>query len=72
MAKAKNTTGPADVDAFIAALPEDAQESLNALRKSIKTAVPDATEVISYGVPGYRLNGRALVSRQRITAAFTS
>jgi uncharacterized protein YdhG (YjbR/CyaY superfamily) len=58
----KSATGPADVDAFIAALPEEAQESLKALRKSIKTAVPGATEVISYGVPGYRLNGRALVS----------
>lgn len=45
------STGSADVDAFIARLPEDAQKSLKALRASIRAAAPDAVESISYGVP---------------------
>ena len=57
----KNSTGPADVDAYLAALPREARETLQPLRKSIKAAVPEASEVISYGVPTYRLD-RAVVS----------
>jgi uncharacterized protein YdhG (YjbR/CyaY superfamily) len=58
----KSSTGTAEVDAYLAALPKEARETLEPLRKAIKAAVPEATEVISYGVPGYKLNGRALVS----------
>ena len=57
----KNTTGPADVDAFLAKLPKEAREPLEELRKSIRAAAPEATEIISYGVPTFRLD-RALVS----------
>ena len=32
------------------------------LRKQIKAAAPKAEECISYGVPGFRLNGRLLAS----------
>ena len=38
------------------------QGALAKLRKEIKAAVPQAEECISYGVPGFRLNGRLLVS----------
>ena len=48
---------PADTDAYIASFPADLQAMLQLLRKTIKTAVPDAAEIISYGMPGYKQNG---------------
>jgi uncharacterized protein YdhG (YjbR/CyaY superfamily) len=50
------------VDEFLAALPSDERAALNKLRRSIKTAAPLATEVISYGVPTFKQDGRALVA----------
>lgn len=35
--------------------------ALEKLRKIIKSAVPDATEVISYGIPAFRYQGYVLV-----------
>jgi uncharacterized protein YdhG (YjbR/CyaY superfamily) len=32
------------------------------LRKTIRAAAPDAAEVITYKMPGFKLNGRFLVS----------
>ena len=61
MSTTKNTTGPADVDAYIAAQPEAARKTLIAMRTQVKAAAPDATEVISYGIPTFRLD-KALVA----------
>ena len=36
--------------------------ALERLRKHIKAAAPKAEECISYGIPGFRLNGKLLVS----------
>lgn len=50
-----------DVDAYLAAQSDDVRAALEKLRKDIKAAAPDATEVISYGVPTFRTN-KAIVS----------
>ena len=55
-------TPNADVDAFLAALPDDARTALEALRRTIRSAAPDAVESISYGVPSFKYRGRPLVS----------
>ena len=51
----------AEVDAYLAKLPENARATLEILRKTIRAVAPDATETISYGVPGFKLK-RPLVS----------
>ena len=45
------------VDQYIAAQPEDARTVLKRVRGIVKKAVPDAEEVISYQIPGYRHAG---------------
>jgi uncharacterized protein YdhG (YjbR/CyaY superfamily) len=51
-----------DVNAFLAGVPADKRAALEKLRKTIKTAAPKATELINYGVPMFRLDGKNLVS----------
>ena len=46
-----------EVDAYIDALDETKRSTLRRLRADISEAIPDAEECISYGMPGYRLNG---------------
>ena len=52
----------ADVDAFLARLPEDVREALESLRGTIARAAPEAVEGISYGVPAFKYRARPLVS----------
>ncbi|MDQ6870932.1 MAG: DUF1801 domain-containing protein [Gemmatimonadota bacterium] len=47
--------------AYFASLPPDARRRVEQLRETIRGAAPTATEVISYGIPAFRLNGRVLV-----------
>ena len=51
-----------DVDAFLAPFPEDVRTALQALRRAIAAAAPDAVELINYGVPAFKYRGRPLVS----------
>ncbi len=46
---------PATVDDYIAAQSPEAQPRLSELRATIRAAVPEANEGISYGMPAYRL-----------------
>jgi uncharacterized protein YdhG (YjbR/CyaY superfamily) len=50
------------VDDYLATVPAHARPALERLRKTIKAAAPDASEVISYQIPAYKLNGKLLVS----------
>jgi uncharacterized protein YdhG (YjbR/CyaY superfamily) len=52
----------AEIDAFLAGLPEDVRGVLEVLRRTIATAAPDAVEGIGYGVPAFKYRGRPLVS----------
>jgi uncharacterized protein YdhG (YjbR/CyaY superfamily) len=45
------------VDEYIASAPKEAQIKLNEIREVIKTAVPQAEEGISWGVPFYKYYG---------------
>jgi uncharacterized protein YdhG (YjbR/CyaY superfamily) len=53
--------GRAAVDTYLASVPADARRGLQKLRKAISAAAPDAEEGFSYGLPAFRLAGRALV-----------
>lgn len=56
-------TAPArDIDEYLAAIPGGARAALEKLRKTIRAAAPRASEVISYQIPAYKLNGKLLVS----------
>jgi uncharacterized protein YdhG (YjbR/CyaY superfamily) len=46
-----------DVDEYLRALEEPKRGTLQTLRSTILEIVPEAEEVISYGMPGFRLNG---------------
>ncbi len=45
------------VDEYLRGLEEPKRSTLEALRKTILEIVPDAEEVISYGVPAFRVGG---------------
>jgi uncharacterized protein YdhG (YjbR/CyaY superfamily) len=49
-------------DEYLAALSVDQRRALEKLRKDIQLAAPKAEECIRYGIPGFRLNGKLLVS----------
>lgn len=53
---------PRNVDEYMAQVPKPQRDTLERLRRAIKSVVPDATEVISYDIPTFKLNGRMLVS----------
>jgi uncharacterized protein YdhG (YjbR/CyaY superfamily) len=50
-------TKPKDVDTYILSFPKEVQSILEQLRKTIHKAAPQATEVISYSMPAFKLNG---------------
>ena len=49
--------GVNSVDEYIALQPEAAQAVLERVRRTIRKAVPEAEEVISYKMPTYKLRG---------------
>jgi uncharacterized protein YdhG (YjbR/CyaY superfamily) len=55
------TTDPR-VDAYLAALPADQGEVLQALRDRVKALAPQALETISYAMPAFKLGDRFLLS----------
>jgi uncharacterized protein YdhG (YjbR/CyaY superfamily)/predicted RNase H-like HicB family nuclease len=57
MAKTKYNT----VDEYLAKQPVSTREVLETVRKAIRKAVPLADEVISYQIPAFKVDGRAVV-----------
>lgn len=53
---------PTPIDAELAKLPPDQRQALQALRETILSVMPDAEEVISYGVPMFKRNGKGVIS----------
>ena len=50
------------IDEFLSKLEPERRSALEDLREKIRSAVPEATETIAYGVPAFKLDGRPLVS----------
>jgi len=50
------------VDAYLAGLPAEQRALLQHVRETIASAVPDADEAISYGMPAFERHGRFFVS----------
>jgi uncharacterized protein YdhG (YjbR/CyaY superfamily) len=48
-------------DTYIATFPNDIQEILIKIRKTILEKAPNAIESMSYGMPAYKTNGKPLV-----------
>ena len=51
---------PANVEEYLAALPEEQRTMLETVRAAIRDLAPDAVESISYGMPAYKLHGKPL------------
>ena len=54
-------TGFKSVDEYIASQPEATRGVLERVRRTIRKALPESEEVISYQIPAYKLNGRTVV-----------
>ena len=50
-----------EIDDYLAKLDEPKRATLQKLRLTIRDILPDAEEIISYGMPAFRLNGRVIV-----------
>ena len=50
-----------EIDQYISQFPEEVQEILKKIRSLILECAPGAVELMSYGMPGYKLNKRPLV-----------
>lgn len=49
------------VRTYIAVQPPNARKSLRTLRAAVRSVAPRAVETFSYGIPGFRLEGRPFV-----------
>jgi uncharacterized protein YdhG (YjbR/CyaY superfamily) len=50
-----------EIEDYIKNFPPKVQTILKKIRKLVKKTCPEATELFSYGMPGYKLNGKPLV-----------
>lgn len=51
----------AKIRAYVGALPPATRKEFKKLQAAIVAAAPEAEEHFSYGIPGYRLDGKTLV-----------
>ncbi|HXZ78922.1 MAG TPA: DUF1801 domain-containing protein [Terriglobales bacterium] len=59
--KSRKPSVAKSVDEYIAAQPEGIRPKLEQVRAAIRIAVPEAVEYIGYGMPGYKLHGKAML-----------
>lgn len=52
---------PRNIDEYLAGISEEKRATLQKLRQTIRTAVPEAEECISYQIPAFKLGGKLLV-----------
>lgn len=50
-------TNPKNIDDYIESFPEEIRNLLDQMRTTITKAAPNAEELISYGMPAFKLNG---------------
>jgi len=55
--KLQPTGGMVAINDYLARIPTDMRASLERLRRTIRAAAPGAEEVVSYGMPAFKLNG---------------
>jgi len=53
----KMNPSPNEIDVYMAGQPEDVRIILEKMRETIKEAVPEALELISYRMPAFRFHG---------------
>jgi uncharacterized protein YdhG (YjbR/CyaY superfamily) len=51
---------PRGIDEYLASVGPETRAALEGLRATIRAAVPNAQECISYGMPAFRLNGKLI------------
>lgn len=51
----------AQIAAYVAKLPPDSRRAVKTIRTAIRTANPRAVEHFSYGIPGFKLDGKPLL-----------
>lgn len=59
--RSNNTITVNEIDQYISQFPEEVQHQLQEIRKIIKEAAPEAVELMAYGMPGYKTQGKPLV-----------
>lgn len=52
---------PASIDEYIEPFPPPVRKILTRIRKTVRRAVPDGEETISYGIPTIKIDGRYVV-----------
>jgi uncharacterized protein YdhG (YjbR/CyaY superfamily) len=57
----KTQPAPRTVDEYIARFPPGVRPLLDRVRGAIREAIPEADELISYGLAGYKLHGRPVI-----------
>jgi uncharacterized protein YdhG (YjbR/CyaY superfamily) len=62
---------PTTVDEYLATKPEAQRAGLMTMRAAIRAAAPEADEVITYKMPGFKTHGRFLVSYDAFKAHFS-
>jgi uncharacterized protein YdhG (YjbR/CyaY superfamily) len=60
-AKADPTTTATALRGYLSALPPDVRKILEGMRAAVRAAAPKATDAFSYGIPGFKLDGKSLV-----------
>ncbi len=51
------TSAPATINEYVAGFPPGVREKLEAVRRTVHEAAPDAEETIKYGMPSFVLSG---------------